>query len=206
MGSPPKMKKHYDTPRRPWDKEKLEEDKGIMKKYGLRRKQEIYRAETFVRQIRRRARALFAEHSPEKEAILFKKIRDLGLGDEGVTLNKILELNAENLLERRLQTIVWKKKLANTITQARQFITHGHIMVGGKKVTSPSYLVRTDEGEQVLFLAESTLNSKFKYMERKAKGSKKSAEPEEKEEEKILPDAVKSPLPEKIEEELSKIK
>ena len=57
----------------------------------------------------------------------------------------MLGLGIENLLEKRLQTIVWRKDMAKTIKQARQFITHGHIAINGRKVDAPNYLVKTAE-------------------------------------------------------------
>lgn len=192
------MKKHFDTPRRPWDKEKLEEDKELIKKYGLRRKQEIYRAETLVRQIRRRARKLFAARDAETEKVLFKKTYDMGLTEEGASLDRILELKPQNILERRLQTLLVKKALANTPMQARQFITHGHISAGGKKVTSPSYIVPRTEEDTLSFSAESTLNSKFKYT-----GSKEK--PKEPKNSKKAPEEKNEPLIEKIIEDVKGI-
>ena len=52
-------------------------------------------------------------------------------------------------MERRLQTIVYKKGLAKTIHHARQLIVHGHIAINGRRVTSPGYIVRRDEEEMV---------------------------------------------------------
>jgi len=49
--------------------------------------------------------------------------------------------NLLTLLERRLDNTVYKLKMATTRTQARQVITHGHVLVNGKKVYSPSFLV-----------------------------------------------------------------
>ncbi len=46
-----------------------------------------------------------------------------------------------SLLERRLDNVVYRLKLAETRKQARQVVVHGHILVNGKKVCSPSYLV-----------------------------------------------------------------
>ncbi len=46
-----------------------------------------------------------------------------------------------SLLERRLDNVIFRLKLAVSRAQARQNIVHGHIMVNGKKVSSPSYLV-----------------------------------------------------------------
>lgn len=49
--------------------------------------------------------------------------------------------NLLSLLERRLDSVVYRLKLAVTCSQARQMIVHGHVMVNGKRVTSPSYFV-----------------------------------------------------------------
>ena len=49
------------------------------------------------------------------------------------------------LLERRLDNVVYKLKMATTRTQARQIITHGHVLVNGKKVYSPSFLVSLED-------------------------------------------------------------
>ena len=60
---------------------------------------------------------------------------------------RILVLKDEDILSRRLQTIVYQKGLAATPKQARQLINHGHIFVDGHKVTVPGYLVlREEEG------------------------------------------------------------
>lgn len=50
-----------------------------------------------------------------------------------------------SLLERRLDNVLYRLKLAGTREQARQVIVHGHILVNGKKVTSPSYLVSIND-------------------------------------------------------------
>ncbi len=50
-------------------------------------------------------------------------------------------VNLLQLLERRLDTVVYRMGFARTIMQARQFVNHGHLMVNGKKVNIPSFLV-----------------------------------------------------------------
>ncbi|MCX6707238.1 MAG: 30S ribosomal protein S4, partial [Candidatus Woesearchaeota archaeon] len=75
------------------------------------------------------------------------------------SLDPILDLTLRDILERRLQTQVYKKCLARTVEQARQFIVHGHITVGGRKVTAPSYLVAAQEEMTLAFSANSTLNN-----------------------------------------------
>lgn len=52
--------------------------------------------------------------------------------------------NLLSLLERRLDNTMYRLKLATTRTQARQMIVHGHVLVNGRKVYSPSFLVSID--------------------------------------------------------------
>ncbi|MCA9383670.1 30S ribosomal protein S4 [Candidatus Dojkabacteria bacterium] len=49
------------------------------------------------------------------------------------------------LLEMRLDNVVYRLGLANSRNQARQFVTHGHVTVNGNKVTIPSYNVSIDD-------------------------------------------------------------
>tara|TARA_Y100000590_G_scaffold462646_1_gene627316 strand:+ start:316 stop:933 length:618 start_codon:yes stop_codon:yes gene_type:complete len=53
--------------------------------------------------------------------------------------------NLVALLERRLDTIIYRAKFAITVFSARQLINHGHVRVNGKKVNVPSYLVKTED-------------------------------------------------------------
>tara|TARA_Y100000590_G_scaffold294763_1_gene332171 strand:+ start:981 stop:1598 length:618 start_codon:yes stop_codon:yes gene_type:complete len=49
------------------------------------------------------------------------------------------------LLESRLDTVIYRAKLATTVFSARQIINHGHIKVNGKKVNIPSYVVKAED-------------------------------------------------------------
>lgn len=62
--------------------------------------------------------------------------------------------NLLSLLERRLDNVVFRLKMTFSKEQSRQLIVHGHINVNGKRVISPSYLLK--EGD-VITLSESTL-------------------------------------------------
>ena len=77
------------------------------------------------------------------------KLYRLGLLDKDATLDDVLSLTVQDILERRLQTVVWRKGLARTIKQARQFIVHGHVYVNGRRVTVPSYWVKRGEERHV---------------------------------------------------------
>jgi len=56
-----------------------------------------------------------------------------------------------DLLERRLQTVVYREGLASSAQQARQFIVHGHVTVGDARVTRPSKKVETSEEDDIAF-------------------------------------------------------
>ena len=128
-----------------------------MGSYGLRNKRELWKAQTEVARIRNQARALLAisaEVRHEKERRLLNFLNRLGLVKEGATLDDILNLKIEDLLERRLQTLVMKKSGAKSPYQARQVVSHGHVSIGNRKVNIPGYLVRVDEEQGILLHIE----------------------------------------------------
>jgi small subunit ribosomal protein S4 len=75
--------------------------------------------------------------------------------DEAVAMPGVPSENLLSLLERRLDNVVYRLKMATSCAQARQMIVHGHIMVNGTKVTIPSYRV---EIEDVISLHPSVAN------------------------------------------------
>ena len=149
MGDPKKSRRKWEGPSHPWLKLNLEREQVLLGKYGLRNKKELWLAETVIRKFRHQARSLLALPPAERtarEKQLIQKLYKLGfIEKENATVDDILGLTVENYLERRLQTIVFKKGLARTIYQARQLIVHGHIAIGGRRVTSPGYIVSRDE-------------------------------------------------------------
>lgn len=152
MGDPRRIRKKYQKPRHPWRADRIEAEKKILREYGLKNKKEIWRVETILRNYRRQARNLLAlrgEEIGKKEKELLQSLMRLGLLKENATLDDVLALKTRDLLDRRLQTIVYKKGLANTIKHARQLIVHGHVTVKGGKVTAPSYMVKADEEDSI---------------------------------------------------------
>jgi len=141
MGHPKKQRKKYEKPFKPFDKERIEEEKKLMKEFGLRKKKKIWRAESMLRNFRRRARDLQATKDKEKEKELLKNLYRLGLLPEDATLDDVLELKIEDILSRRLQTIVYKKGFANSPKHARQLIVHGHILTDGRKLKKPGHII-----------------------------------------------------------------
>jgi len=136
-----KLKKKLKTPKSPWDKERINKENELMKTYGLRRKREIWKAESSLRSFRGRARDLAAKKDKVQEKVLLEKLHKMGLLSKDASLDDVLDLTVENLLNRRLQTFVFKNKLANTPKQARQLITHGHIAVDGRRTIYPSLFI-----------------------------------------------------------------
>ena len=147
MGHPKKQKKKYENPFRPWNKSRIESERKILNEFGLRRKKEIRRAESTLRGFRQRARNLLAAHDVKKEKELFDKLN--GMGMRCTKLDDVLSIRLENLLARRLQTIVYKKGIANTPRQARQLIVHGHVIVSNRKIVWPSYIVMGGEEDTI---------------------------------------------------------
>jgi len=91
----------------------------------------------------------------------------------------------EDILGRRLQTLVYIHGLARTPKQARQLIVHGHIAIDERKVRVPSYLVRKDEEEKISYSYSSPLNDEMHPMRPKIEGKVMVKEEEKKEEEKV---------------------
>jgi len=162
MGDPKKQKKKYETPRFPWRTDVLQGELRLLGEYGLRNKHELWLHRTMVSKFRSFARSLLGVSPDERmklEAQLLGKLKHLGVLSEDSVLDNVLDLNIEDVLERRLQTIVFRKGLAKSVSQARQLITHGHISIGDRKVFSPSYLVPRDEEEKVTYAPASPLSS-----------------------------------------------
>lgn len=154
MGDPKKTKKKYIRPRKPWDKKRLDEERKLKEIYGLKNKKELWVIERTLKNKRQNARKLLAlelDKRLKREKELLDSLRKIGLVKGNATLDDVLGLRIEEFLERRLETIVWRKGLANTSKQARQFIVHGHIAINGKKVSTPSYMVKTDEENKIAY-------------------------------------------------------
>jgi len=129
--------KKYSKPKRPFDKQRIDEEAKIKKEFGLKNKKEIWRAEAKIKLIREKAKKLISASTEEQQA-LFDRLKKIGLNVNSIA--DVLLLDKENYLERRLQTIV-SKKFTITPKSARQFITHKKILVDGNAIDSPSYVV-----------------------------------------------------------------
>jgi len=155
-----KIKKKLKKPRAPWDKERINKENELIKVYGLRRKREIWKAESSLRSFRGRARDLAAKKGKTQEKVLLEKLHKMGLLGKDASLDDVLGLTVENILDRRLQTFVFKNKLANTLKQARQLITHGHVAVDGRRIIYPSFTITRDLEKKISMYSGSSIKIK----------------------------------------------
>lgn len=161
MGDPRRLKKKFRKPKHPFQKERIMEELEFLGKYGLRNKREYWKSRTILanwRNLARQSRTLSKEQAIEVQQELIKKLNKLGIIGAVAEFEDVLLLTVEDVLKRRLQTLVYEKGLASTIYESRQYITHGHIQVAGKKIDAPSYLVKRDEEDFIDFTPNSPLS------------------------------------------------
>lgn len=144
-----KIRNKFKKPKKPYDKNRISNEKLLLREYGLRRKKEIYVAEEILRNFRRRARELIAVKNEEKEKILLEKLSKLGIVPNNSNLDNVLALTIKDILNRRLQTIVFKRGLTKTVKEARQLIVHKHIEIDGKKMNIPSCLIKKEDENKI---------------------------------------------------------
>lgn len=147
MGGLKKPKKKYlaGKPKKIWNKQLLLEELQLVGEYGLRNKKELWLARAHLKRITRRARSLLSMTAEERaplEMPFKERLHKMGfIEDPNVPLDRILSLDVRTVLERRLQTMVYRMGLAKSIHHARQLIVHGHVLVAGRRMTSPGFLV-----------------------------------------------------------------
>ena len=88
---------------------------------------------------------------------LLAQLKKKGILQETAVLDNVLDLTIEDILERRLQTIVFRKGLARTIFQSRQLITHGHVTIDNRRVTIPGYIVLKEAETKIIYSPESAI-------------------------------------------------
>ncbi len=160
MGDPKHSHKTYQKPSHPWQKERIVAETELRREYGIKNKREIWKMQAILRNFSNQAKKLIAARGDQAERErkqLIARLQKFGLVDVSATLDNVLSLTIRDVMERRLQTQAYKKGLARTPRQARQFITHGHVVVGDTMVTSPSYLVLLSEEGMLSIVSNSSL-------------------------------------------------
>jgi len=157
MALPGENTKFYETPNHPYQGERIAEEADLLGRYGLKNKEELWRAQSELRSYRREARRLLGRTGEESADEFVARLQRIGvLGADG-GLDDVLSLDVTDVLERRLQTVVYRSGLANTVDQARQFVNHGHILVGDSRVSAPSFKVEVGLEDAITFDESSPL-------------------------------------------------
>jgi small subunit ribosomal protein S4 len=166
VGDPKFLRRMYDTPKHPWEAARMEEERKLLQKYGLKNKRELWKAQSTLRRIRRQARDLQArlragesQAKRETEQLLARLTRLGVLAAGAPTIDDVLALSTEDLLKRRFEWIVFSRGLAPTTFGARQWIVHGHLAIGDHRVTRPGYLVGSAEESQIQYSPTSPIAS-----------------------------------------------
>ena len=132
-----------------------------MGEYGLRNKRELWRYKTMLSEVRGIARSLLGSTGEQRSRLeqeYLSKLGRIGVLSESAGIDDVLDLDIRDLLERRLQTMVFRRGLAKTVFQARQFVSHGHISVADKIISVPGYIVKRDEEGKLKYFSQSPLS------------------------------------------------
>jgi small subunit ribosomal protein S4 len=172
-----RKKKNYSRPKRPFEKIRIVEEEKIKKEYGLKNKKEIWKAEAKIKSMREKAKKMISKDHEEQKK-LFDQLKKIGI--DANSIGDVLALDKKDYLEQRLQTILVKKKMATTMKQARQLITHKKIMVDGKIINIPSYIVPVELREKITVKEKIKKKTKEVHGEKNEDAEKSERNPEEK--------------------------
>ena len=155
----------YTTPRRPYEKERIDAELRLCGQYGLKAKYEIWRAQLTLAKTRASARKLLTLPPNDPKRIfegqaLVRRLQRWGLvAEDDNKLDSVLQLSTQMFLERRLQSKVFKQGLAKSVHHARCLIQQRHIRVGRQMVNAPSFHLRTASEKHIGFAFSSPFGS-----------------------------------------------
>lgn len=154
MGDPKKIRKSFKSPNHPWQKARIDKEKALKKEFKFKNKTELWKTKSKLENFKNIVKSFATRQGPqvEIERVQIKdRLVSLGLLKQESTLSDTLSISDEEIMGRRLQSVVFKKKLARSIKHARQLIVHKHIAIGDKVITSPSMLVTLTEENQIVY-------------------------------------------------------
>jgi len=190
MGDPRKLRNKFTRPKKLWEKDRISEEKKLKYDYGLKSMRELWVALAELKRYRREARRLLSlteDERVEDSKKILSKLEKMGVLKKSSSIDDILGLDVKDVLERRLQTVVYRKGLATTAKQSRQLIAHGFINVGGVTVTVPSFMVTIDDETRINYAKPIELMRKEEKVVKETEG--KPEEAAEETEEKPAPEA-----------------
>jgi small subunit ribosomal protein S4 len=152
MGDPKRHSKKYQTPKQRWETNRIAEEKDLKREFGYKNKKELWKMDSILRKYRNQARRLIADRTEQGEKErkeLLESLYRIGLLEKDAKLDNVLGLEIKNIMNRRLQTVIKRMGVANTVKHARQLINHGFVVIGDKVIKSPSYLVKREEESKI---------------------------------------------------------
>mmetsp|Transcript_28642 Transcript_28642/g.43264 ORF Transcript_28642/g.43264 Transcript_28642/m.43264 type:complete len:186 (-) Transcript_28642:132-689(-) len=167
------------TPRKPFDKDRLLSELKVVGHYGLRNKREMWRVQLTLAKLRKAARELLTLDETDPRRIfegdaLIRRVVKLGLLSRSERkLDYVLGLTINQFMERRLQTIVATKKLANSVHHARVLIRQKHISVGKQVVNIPSFMVGVSSEQHIQIAPNSVFKTNLPGRKKKKSAGKK---------------------------------
>ena len=182
MGHPKFSRRQYDTPAHPWKADRIKEEHDLREKYALKNMREIWKARSRLRRHRQHAMRLLSNvdsdvnHLQIEREEMLMSLKSRGFIPLNGSLDEILSMTVEDLLDRRLQAVTYRLGLASSHAQARQLVTHGHIAIDNQKVTVPGYIVRVEEEDDISYYQTSTLSDSEHPLRREIEEIRSSAE------------------------------
>lgn len=159
MGDPKRIRRKYEKTKMMWNKQRIDEEHGMCDKFGLANLRELWKATTEVATIRKNVREVLSGRAEDKVGKdIIGRLARYGIVRSTATLDDLLSVSPEAILERRLQSVVYKKGMAKTIKQSRQLIAHGFIAINGRRVNAPGYLVPRSEDEMISYYKPININ------------------------------------------------
>jgi len=164
MGDPKFSRSKTQTPTHPWRQARIDEEHALKEKYGLKKTggmREIWRERTSLRRYRNQAMKLIGRvdtsegHFAKEKEQLISSLTRKGLLPEGASVGDVLQIDIDQMLSRRLQSVVYRRGLAPTMRSSRQLIMHGHISIGEQKMTVPGYHILKEEEELLQYNSNS---------------------------------------------------
>jgi len=164
MGDPKFSRSKTQTPTHPWRQARIDEEHALKEKYGLKKTggmREIWKERTSLRRYRNQAMKLIGRvdtsegHFAKEKEQLITSLTRKGLLPEGASVGDVLQIDIDQMLSRRLQSVVYRRGLAPTMRSSRQLIMHGHISIGEQKMTVPGYHILKEEEELLQYNSNS---------------------------------------------------
>ncbi len=164
MGAPRRNRTKFDKPKDIWNLQRINADNALKDEYALKNMKELWKVQSNISRIRGNVRLLLSGSAPNRqmEANIISSLSKYGIVSNTAKLDDLLDLKVNSFLERRLQSIVFRKGMARSMRQARQLIAHGFIAVNGKKASRPGRMLTSEEEQHISYYKPIDVNVNVK--------------------------------------------